>query len=101
LSKRRAAHDRELVPVHGVFDSSLRDALSQPECPKWCECAWVVTCVDGFGPPGSKIGDYEVFDHQQLIEYPGMKLFYRLDKPLMSPRDALALNPPPLMVMYQ
>jgi len=61
----------------------------------------VVTCVDGFGPPGSKIGDYEVFDHQQLIEYPGMKLFYRLDKPLMSPQDVLALNPPPLMVMYQ
>lgn len=61
----------------------------------------VVTCVDGFGPPQSKIGDYEVFDQQQLIEYPGMKLFYKLDKPVMSPQDVLALNPPPLMVMYQ
>jgi hypothetical protein len=61
----------------------------------------VVTCVDGFGPPGEKIDDYRIFDNQQLIQYPGMKLFYKLDKPLMSPTDVLALNPSPLMVMYQ
>lgn len=61
----------------------------------------VVTCVDGFGPPGSKIDDYRVFDQQQLIQYAGFKLFYNLDKPLMSPSDVLQLNPPPLMVMYQ
>lgn len=61
----------------------------------------IVTSVDGFGPPGSKIGDYQVFDRDQLIQYPGFKLFYKLDKPLMSPSDVLALNPAPLMVMYQ
>jgi hypothetical protein len=61
----------------------------------------VVTSVDGFGPPGSKIDDYQVFDKDQLIQYPGFKLFYKLDKPLMSPSDVLALDPAPLMVMYQ
>ena len=61
----------------------------------------VVTSVDGFGPPGSKIDDYRVFDKDQLIQYPGFKLFYKLDKPLMSPSDVLALKPAPLMVMYQ
>jgi hypothetical protein len=61
----------------------------------------VVTCVDGFGTPGQKIDDYVQFDREQLIQYPGMKLFYKLDKPLMSPTDVLALNPSPLMVMYQ
>jgi hypothetical protein len=61
----------------------------------------VVTCVDGFGPPGSKIDDYRIFDNQQLIQYPGFKLFYNLDKPLMSPSDVLGLEPAPLMVMYQ
>ena len=61
----------------------------------------VVTCVDGFGAPGAKIDDYQVFDKIQLIQYPGMKLFYKLDKPLMSPADVLALDPSPLMVMYQ
>jgi hypothetical protein len=61
----------------------------------------VVTSVDGFGPPGAKIDDYQVFDKDQLIQYPGFKLFYKLDKPLMSPADVLALDPAPLMVMYQ
>lgn len=61
----------------------------------------VVTCVDGFGPPGTKIDDYRMFDKDQLIQYSGMKLFYTLDKPLMSPGDVLALDPSPLMVMYQ
>ncbi len=61
----------------------------------------IVTSVDGFGPPGSKIDDYRVFDKDQLIQYPGFKLFYKLDKPLMLPEDVLALDPAPLMVMYQ
>ncbi len=61
----------------------------------------VVTCVDGFGSPGEKLDDYRIFDNQQLIQYPGFKLFYKLDKPLMSPSDVLGMNPAPLMVMYQ
>ena len=61
----------------------------------------LVTCVDGFGSPAAKSDDYQVFDKMQLIQYPGMKLFYNLDKPLMSPADVLALNPSPVMVMYQ
>ena len=61
----------------------------------------IVTCVDGFGSPGEKIDDYRMFDKQQLIQYPGMKLFYKLDTPVMTPRSVLALDPSPLMVMYQ
>ncbi len=61
----------------------------------------VVTSVDGFGTPGEKIDDYRIFDKQQLIQYPGFKLFYRWDRPLMSPSNVLKLDPPPLMVMYQ
>jgi hypothetical protein len=61
----------------------------------------VVTSVDGFGTPGEKLDDYRIFDRQQLIQYPGFKLFYHLDTPLMSPGDVLRMEPPPLMVMYQ
>ena len=61
----------------------------------------LITCVDGFGSPGEKTEDYRMFDKEQLIQYPGMKLFYKLDAPLMSPTDVLALDPSPLMVMYQ
>lgn len=63
----------------------------------------VIITVDGFGSPQQKIGDYRVYDRQELLpgEFPGMKLFYRLDKPLMSPSALLALKPSPLLVMYQ
>lgn len=61
----------------------------------------IVTSVDGFGSPGEKIDDYRMFDKQQLIQYPGMKLFYKLDTPVMTPQATLALDPSPLMVMYQ
>jgi hypothetical protein len=61
----------------------------------------VVTSVDGFGAPGDKIGDYHMFNDLQRIQYPGIKLFYDLDKPLMSASDVLALKPSPLLVMYQ
>lgn len=73
----------------------------------------IVTCSDGFGSPNTKInGDYAVFDNQRLIQYPGFKLFYPnwpgqrgdhppLDDPLMTPAEVLALNPKPLLIMYQ
>ena len=61
----------------------------------------IVTCVDGFGTPGEKLDDYRIFDNRQLIQYPGFKLFYELDRPVMSPSDVLSMTPPPLMVMYQ
>lgn len=63
----------------------------------------VVITVDGFGSPQEKIDDYTAYDNQELRsgEYPGMKLFYKLDKPLMSPSNLMALKPQPLLVMYQ
>ena len=49
----------------------------------------------------TKLGLFLIFDMRQLIQFPGFKLFYRLDKPLMSPSDVLNLDRAPLMVMYQ
>ena len=60
-----------------------------------------MTSVDGFGTPAEKIDDYRISDRQQLIQYPGFKLFYCLDRPLMSPAEVLKMDRPPLMVMYQ
>lgn len=91
---------------------------AEPSLPDWYNVKLnphvsIVTCSDGFGTPDMKInGDYAVFDNRQLIQYPGFKLFYpnwpgqqgdhpQLDYPFMSPSDVLALNPKPLLVMYQ
>jgi hypothetical protein len=71
----------------------------------------VITCSDGFGTPAEKLGDYQQFDNVQLIQYPGIKLFYpnfpgnpphpTLDTPLLSPADVLKLHPVPILIMYQ
>ncbi len=87
----------KILIVHQFLESMLPDWQKIKIKPG----VQVVTSIDGFGDPGSKIDDYRMFDHDQLIQYPGMKLFYALDKPLMSPADVLALDPSPLMVMYQ
>ena len=59
----------------------------------------VVTCIDGFGNPGEKHDDYRICDNRQLIQYSGLKLFYKLDKPLMSSSDVMNLNHAPLNIM--
>jgi hypothetical protein len=57
--------------------------------------------MDGFGPPYLKHGSYKAYVLQQPVQYAGFKLFYKNDKPLLAPKDVLALKPVPLFVMYQ
>jgi hypothetical protein len=70
----------------------------------------VVESIDGVGYMYDKIIKYNLFNSpQERIQYPGFKLFYFnplvdahfSDSPLMTPQQVLALNPPPLMIMYQ
>lgn len=57
--------------------------------------------MDGFGGPDAKLGNYNTFVKQQLIEYGGIKLFYQQDQPLLDPQTLVSLDPPPLVVIYQ
>lgn len=57
--------------------------------------------TDGFGNPGVKIANYHAFITDQPIGYGGIKLFYTQDTPLMSPAQVLALQPSPLLIIYQ
>lgn len=61
----------------------------------------IVIDMDGFGGADAKIENYEHFVHDQLIEYGGIKLFYRQDDPILTPEQIVALDPPPLVVIYQ
>jgi hypothetical protein len=60
-----------------------------------------VLVMDGFGGPDEKLGNYGVFVHDELIQYGGMKLFYTQDIPLLAAPDLTALDPPPLVIIYQ
>jgi hypothetical protein len=61
----------------------------------------IILDMDGFGGKDEKIGNYGVFVRDELIEYGGMKLFYKQDTPLLTPAEIVALDPPALLVIYQ
>lgn len=57
--------------------------------------------MDGFGAQEAKLANYDHFVRDQLIEYGGIKLFYKQDDPLLSPEQMVVLDPPPLVIIYQ
>ena len=57
--------------------------------------------MDGFGGRKAKLELYELFVHDEPIEFGGIKLFYQQDTDLLSPEDILALTPPPAVIIYQ
>lgn len=70
---------------------------------------------DGFGGYDNKLGDYQVFVQQDLLEYGGYKLFFNYcpdsclaydvdsngNAQVQSPQDVLSIFPQPLFVSYQ
>ncbi len=94
---------RHLPPKILIIHRFLQEMLPDWQAIHLKPGVQVIITVDGFGTPQEKVGDYQVYDNQDLLpgEFAGMKLFYKLDTPLMAPSDVLALKPAPLMVMYQ
>jgi hypothetical protein len=69
---------------------------------------------DGFGAYGNKLGDYQVFVQQDLLEYGGYKLFFSYSdggsaydfddngaRQVQTPQQILQIFPQPLFVSYQ
>jgi len=61
----------------------------------------LVVMMDGWGLPTAKIANYNTFVRDELIQYGGIKLFYRQDDPLLTPSEVVKLDPTPLVVIYQ
>jgi hypothetical protein len=61
----------------------------------------VVVVMDGFGSPELKTKHYDDLVVGQRVQYTGFKLFYQQDKPLMTPKQVLELEPSPDLVIYQ
>ncbi|HYI16510.1 MAG TPA: hypothetical protein VEX37_14030 [Thermomicrobiales bacterium] len=57
--------------------------------------------MDGFGASEAKVTNYGHFVRDELIEFGGIKLFYKQDDPLLTPAEIVALDPPALVVIYQ
>lgn len=97
----------DIVTQNGITDKVLvihqfrYDMLPDKENIKPIPHVEIAVVMDGFGAPGAKSGNYTTFIHDELIQYGGIKLFYKQDKPLMTPAEIVALDPSPLVVIYQ
>jgi hypothetical protein len=67
----------------------------------------LVIQMDGFGDVSNKLGDYQAFMQDDLVGYPGYKIFYQYpgsssyDIPVQAPADVMSLFPQPLLISYQ
>ena len=61
----------------------------------------VVLNADGFGTPFDKLVNYRTLVRNEPIQYGGFKLFYSEDRPLLSPKEVVSLDPAPAIVDYQ
>jgi hypothetical protein len=61
----------------------------------------VVIDMDGYGPPGSKMGAYRWFVVRHPVQFTGFKLFFKNDRPMMTPEEVLDLYPRPMYIQYQ
>ena len=89
--------ENRILIVHQFTDAMVANREDIRENP------WVdfVICMDGFGPPGLKIRQYDRYLADMPAQYASIKLFYRQDRPLMTPSDVLDLDPVPMLVIYQ
>jgi hypothetical protein len=61
----------------------------------------IVIDMDGFGAPWLKEDAYKFFIVPEPVQFTGFKLFYKNDKPMMSPGRVLGLWPAPVYIQYQ
>jgi len=61
----------------------------------------IVIDMDGFGAPHLKYGSYKAYVHDRPVQFAGFKVFYKNDKPMLTPVQVLQLDPVPLFIMYQ
>ncbi len=97
----------ELAAEHGLPPKVLivhqfrEDMISGKDALAPVPGVQLVIDADGYGVPILKTDVYNILVRDEPIEFGGIKLFYRQDKPLMTAAEVLALNPSPDLVIYQ
>jgi len=61
----------------------------------------VVVDMDGFGAPYLKEDAYKFFIVPEPVQFTGFKLFFKNDKPMMTPEQVIRLWPVPYYIQYQ
>jgi hypothetical protein len=87
----------KVLIVHRFLEKMLTNYRAVEPTPS----VQVVIDMDGFGTPYVKAAKYDEFVHEQGVQFGGVKLFYKHDKPVWAPADALDLQPAPDLIIYQ
>jgi hypothetical protein len=93
---READLPEKLVVLHQFTDDMVDDTTLKPR-----DGLQIVLNADGFGTRPVKKSKYDAFTRRAPGFEPGLKLFYKEDVGLMTPRQVLALRPPPDFVVYE
>jgi hypothetical protein len=94
--------DKERLPpklllVHRFTDDMLRRHEKVRLDPR----VQIAVVMDGYGTPIGKQRIYRREITREPVQFAGLKLFYKNDKPMMSPKEVLSLQPAPLVIIYQ
>jgi len=93
--------ERQLPPKVLVVHRFTRNMLTNASQIRLDPRVQVVIDMDGWGTPGSKMGAYRWFVVRHPVQFTGFKLFYKNDKPMMTPEQVLELYPRPMYIQYQ
>jgi len=97
----KVVEENDLPPKVLVVHRFTRNMLTNASKIRLDPRVQVVIDMDGYGPPGAKMGAYRWFVVRHPVQYTGWKLFYKNDKPMMTPEQVLELYPKPLYIQYQ
>jgi hypothetical protein len=75
--------------------------VSDPQTIKPTPNIRLVVNMDGFGPVSEKLSSYVVAQKGMPTNLTGMKLFFKLDRPLLGPGEVISLKPAPVFINYQ
>lgn len=88
----------KMLVVHRFTDRMLTNAAKIKRDPR----VQVIVDMDGFGSPSLKHSTWRRVIMREPVQYTGLKLFYKNDKPLLTPEEALRrFKPAPLYIQYQ
>jgi hypothetical protein len=97
----KVVDDYKLPPKVLVVHRFTRNMLTNARLIKLDPRVQVVIDMDGWGPPSSKKAAYKWFVVQIPVQFTGWKLFFKNDKPMMTPQEVLELYPKPVYIQYQ
>jgi hypothetical protein len=87
----------KLLLVHRFTDTMLQRCQKVRLDPR----VQVAVVMDGFGTAYGKRKIYRREISREPVQFAGIKLFYKNDKPMLTPKEVLSLDPSPRVVIYQ